>query len=95
VAVDVARRTAPGGAGRLCVTYACRSVPCGIRARISRYLRKSGGEKIHLRDDTRTRDIGYTRSVQRPDGKIVTVYDYTTDEQVKQHIAATIWETPK
>ena len=39
-------------------------------------------------------DIGYTRSIQRPDGKIVTIYYYSTEKNVEQHIAATIWEAP-
>jgi hypothetical protein len=78
--------------GRLCCTYGYRSIPYGIRARISPDNGKSWGEEIHLRDDARTWDIGYTRSVQRPDGKVVTVYYYTTDEHVEQHIAATIWD---
>jgi hypothetical protein len=80
--------------GRLCVTYAYRSVPLGIRARISGDQGKTWGEELHLRDDARTWDIGYTRSVQRPDGKIVTIYYYTTGKETEQHIAATIWEAP-
>ena len=44
-----------------------------------------------LRNDARTWDIGYTRTVQRPDGKVVTMYYYTTKEIPEQHIAATIW----
>ncbi len=76
---------------RLAVTYAYRSIPYGIRAKISSDNGKTWGEEIHLRDDAQTWDIGYTRSVQRTDGKIVTIYYYTTDEYVEQHIAATIW----
>lgn len=77
--------------GRLCVTYAFRGVPYGIRARISSDNGQTWGEEIHLRDDGRTFDLGYTRSVQRNDGKIVTIYYYTTQELKEQHIAATIW----
>jgi len=78
--------------GRLCVTYGYRSVPYGIRARISADNGKTWDEEIHLRDDARSWDIGYTRSVQRTDGKIVTIYYYTRDDRVEQHIAATIWD---
>lgn len=44
-----------------------------------------------LRDDGRNWDFGYTRTIQRTDGKLVTLYYYTTVENPEQHIAATIW----
>ena len=84
--------------GWLCVTYGYRGVcsayryrwePQGIRARISKDNGKTWGQEIVLRNDARTWDLGYTRSVQRPDGKIVTIYYYTTKEIPEQHIAAT------
>ena len=78
--------------GRLCCTYGYRSIPYGIRAKISSDNGKTWGKELHLRDDARTWDIGYTRSVQRSDGKIVTVYYYTTETNEEQHIAATIWD---
>ena len=87
--------------GRLCVTYGYRGVcsayryrwePQGIRARISNDNGKTWSQEIVLRNDARTWDIGYTRSVQRPDGKIVTMYYYTTEKHPEQHIAATIWD---
>jgi hypothetical protein len=81
--------------GRLAVTYAFRARPYGIRARLSDDAGKSWGEELHLRDDGRTYDIGYTRSVQRTDGKIVTIYYYTTKINREQHIAATIWDPNK
>ncbi len=78
--------------GRICVTYGYRAVPYGIRARISSDNGRTWSAEIHLRDDGRTWDIGYTRSVQRSDGKIVTIYYYTTKSHIEQHIAATIWD---
>jgi len=48
--------------------------------------------EILLRGDGGTWDLGYTRSVQRPDGKIVTIYYYNTVENPEQHIVATIWD---
>ena len=90
--------------GRLCVTYGCRSVCSaygkasglqGIRAKISKDNGKTWGEEVHLRDDGRTWDMGYTRSVQRPDGKVVTIYYFTTETNEEQHIAATIWDPDK
>ena len=78
--------------GRLCITYGYRAKPYGIRARISSDYGKSWGEELHLRDDGREHDLGYTRSVQRPDGKIVSIYYISTKDKKEQHIAATIWD---
>ncbi len=77
--------------GRLCVTYGYRSTPYGIRAKLSADNGESWGDEIHLRDDGRNWDFGYTRTIQRTDGKLVTLYYYTTAETPEQHIAATIW----
>ena len=81
--------------GRLCVTYGYREDPYGIRAKLSCDNGKTWSEEIHLRDDGRTWDLGYTRTVQRPDGKLVTIYYFTTQENKEQHIAATIWDPGK
>ena len=37
----------------------------------------------------------YTRSVQRPDGKLVTVYYWLDEPRAERYIAATIWSVPK
>jgi len=47
-----------------------------------------------LRDDARKYDIGYCRSIVRADGRIVTLYYYTTVQRPENHIAATIWSPP-
>jgi hypothetical protein len=78
--------------GRICVTWGYRAVPYGIRARISNDNGKTWGDELHLRDDGREFDLGYTRSVQREDGKIITIYYISTNENYEQHIAATIWD---
>lgn len=78
--------------GRLCVTYGYRGIPYSLRARISDDNGKSWGKEIILRDDPLSNDIGYPRSVVRSDGKVVTIYYYTTEQNVEQHIAATIWD---
>jgi len=46
-----------------------------------------------LRQNGGGRDLGYPRSVQRPDGKVVTVY-YFWDQKTgpERDIAATIWD---
>ena len=77
---------------RLCTTYGYRSTPYGIRAKLSEDNGKSWGDEIHLRDDGRNWDCGYTRTIQRSDGKLVTIYYYTTAENPEQHIAATSWK---
>jgi len=78
--------------GRLAATYGVRIPPFGMRAKISADNGKTWGDEIVLRQDAATWDFGYPRTVQRPDGKLVTVYYYNTKESPQQHIAATIWD---
>jgi hypothetical protein len=49
-------------------------------------------DPVVLRDDGGGRDIGYVRSVQRPDGKVVTVYYFQDKLKPERYIAATIWK---
>jgi hypothetical protein len=78
--------------GRLCLTYGVRAKPYGIYARLSSDKGKTWAAPLTLRADGGGRDIGYPRSVQRPDGKVVTVY-YFWDKVTgpDRYIAATIW----
>jgi hypothetical protein len=78
--------------GRLVITYGFRSAPYGIRARISDDQGKTWGPEIVLRDDAGTWDLGYPRTVQRADGKIVTVYYFNDGKDQERYIAATIWD---
>lgn len=78
--------------GRLVLTYGRREAPFGIRARVSADEGKTWGPEIVLRNDGGCWDLGYTRSVERPDGKVVTVYYYNTDCSAERLIAATIWQ---
>lgn len=78
--------------GRLVVTYCVRDNPHGLRARISTDNGHSWGNEIFLRQDGLSWDIGYPRTVVRPDGKLVTVYYHATQEHPQQFIAATIWD---
>ncbi|MCC6699167.1 MAG: exo-alpha-sialidase [Candidatus Hydrogenedentes bacterium] len=80
--------------GRLCITYGYRAAPFSMRARISSDEGKTWGDEIILRDDGAGRDIGYPRTVQREDGKIVTIYYFQDRQQPERYIAATIWEAP-
>jgi hypothetical protein len=77
--------------GRLAAAYGVRSKPYGIRARVSADNGMTWGPEMVLRDDARTWDIGYCRSVVRAAGKIVTVYYYATKNLFENHISATIW----
>lgn len=77
--------------GRLAVTYGHREAPFGIRARVSADGGRTWGKEIILRADGGGRDLGYTRTVQRADGALVTVYYYNTNESAERTIEATIW----
>ncbi len=81
--------------GRLCFTYALRAVPIGIYARLSGDGGKSWTGPVTLRDDGGSSDLGYTRTVQRRDGRIVTVYYYHAKGETDRKIVATIWSPPK
>ena len=78
--------------GRLCLTYCDRRKPYSLRARLSRDGGRSWGPVLILRQDAASWDMGYVRSVQRPDGKIVTLYYHTTAEHPEQFIAGTVWQ---
>jgi hypothetical protein len=77
--------------GRLVITYGYRAEPAGIRARISGDSGKTWGDEFILRDDGGSWDLGYTRTVQRADGNLVTVYYYNLDNDKERFIGATIW----
>jgi len=78
--------------GRLVVAYGYRSYPLGIRAKISSDGGETWSDEIVLRDDGGTWDLGYPRMMQRPDGKLVTIYYYNTRDNPAPHIVATIWD---
>lgn len=81
--------------GRICLVYGYRAEPYSIRARLSGDNGRTWSGDITLRDDGASRDIGYARSIQRPDGKVVSVY-YFTDEASgpERYIGTTIWSPP-
>ena len=78
--------------GRLCLTYGYRAAPYGIRAKLSSDGGRTWGDEITLRAGAGGRDIGYPRSVERPDGKVVVVYYWHDTPKGDRYIAATIWE---
>lgn len=77
--------------GRLCLTYGYRAEPYSICAKISSDNGITWGNEIVLRNDGAGRDIGYVRSVQRPDEKVVTIYYFQDKEQPERYIGCTIW----
>jgi Neuraminidase (sialidase) len=81
--------------GRVCLTYGYRAKPYSICAKLSDDGGRTWGPELVLRNDGSTTDMGYPRTVQRPDGKVVTVY-YFADENngPERYIGATIWMPP-
>lgn len=78
--------------GRIVITYGVRIPPYEIRARLSADEGQTWGPEIVLRTGAAGWDIGYTRTVQRPDGKIVTVYYWDESPTKDGYIVATIWD---
>ena len=78
--------------GRLCLTYGYRGQPSAIRARLSSDDGKNWEPAITLRDNAPEKDVGYTRTVQRGDGKIVTVYFFHDALLGERFIEAAIWD---
>ncbi|MCC6265695.1 MAG: exo-alpha-sialidase [Bryobacterales bacterium] len=77
--------------GRIALTYGYRRKPYGIRARLSSDEGATWGKEIILRQDGGNSDLGYPRTVQRPDGVLVTMYYYNTDRLAERFIGATLW----
>jgi hypothetical protein len=78
--------------GRLVLTYGYRAEPYGIRARVSSDGGRTWQPELVLRADGGNTDLGYPRSVQRADGKVVTIYYYNLDPEKERFIGATIWQ---
>ena len=77
--------------GRVCLTYGYRAAPFGMRARLSKDGGQTWEEEIHLRDDGGGRDVGYPRTIQRSDGRLVTIYYFHHSLAGDRSIVATIW----
>ena len=78
--------------GRVCITYGVRKAPFGMRARLSSDNGVTWGDEIILRNDGGGGDLGYPQTVQRPDGKVVTIYYFNDHQDQERYIAATIWQ---
>lgn len=77
--------------GRVCYCYGHRARHL-IGARLSDDGGRTWGPEIVLREGLGNRDLGYPRTVQRPDGQVVTTY-YGWDPALgpERFIEATIW----
>ncbi|MBI2426178.1 MAG: exo-alpha-sialidase [Candidatus Hydrogenedentes bacterium] len=82
--------------GRLCLIYGVRAEPWRICAKLSGDKGDTWTSEIVLRDDGASRDVGYPRAVQRPDGKVVAFY-YFNDKATgpERYIGATIFDPSK
>lgn len=78
--------------GRIVAAYGYRAYPYSIRAKVSADNGRTWSREIILRDDGDNWDIGYPQMVVRPDGKLVTLYYFSTTDRPEQHIVATIWD---
>ena len=78
--------------GRIVMVYGWRRAPYGIRARISSDEGQTWSEETILRHDGQSWDLGYPRTVQRTDGKMVTAYYFNDPRAKERYIAATIWD---
>lgn len=81
--------------GRLAVTYGFRGRPTAMCAKLSKDNGRTWSEPIILRRGSRNWDFGYSRSLQKADGKVVTVYYWATPVHRNQYITATIWDPSK
>lgn len=78
--------------GRLCLSYGLRAEPYSMRAKLSADEGRTWSEDVVLRAHGGGRDIGYPRSAQRPDGRVVVVYYWHDEPKSDRYIAATIWD---
>jgi hypothetical protein len=77
--------------GRIVVVYGYRNEPYSMRARLSSDGGRSWGDEIFLRRDGKAPDLGYPRSILRPDGAIVSLYYFNDDVHNERFIEAAIW----
>jgi hypothetical protein len=77
--------------GRLCLTWGQRRKPFSIRAIFSGDEGKSWGGEFVIHEGGVNPDLGYPRTVQRPDGNLVTVFYFNQANRNERFLARTIW----
>lgn len=80
--------------GRVAFSYGYRHKPSGMRACISADGGVTWGPEIVLREDGFDGDLGYPRSLVRPDGRVLTVYYYNGPKEDDRAIEGTFWTAP-
>lgn len=80
--------------GRLCVTYGYRRKPTGIRARISSDEGRTWQPEVIIRDDGFDGDLGYPRTLVRPDGRVFTAYYFNGPRGEDRTVEGTFWTPP-
>ena len=81
--------------GRVAVTYGFRHKPSGMRASLSADGGVTWGPEIVIREDGYDGDLGYPRSLVRPDGKVLTVYYFNGPKEDDRAIEGTFWTVPQ
>ena len=77
--------------GRIALTYGWRGENPGMRGIVSEDAGRTWDTPRVLRAGAATPDLGYSRSVQRPDGNVVTPYYFHDEAEGERFIEATIW----
>ena len=81
--------------GRVCLTYGFRDKPYNMCAKISDDGGHTWGPELVYRTGGITTDMGYPRTVERPDGKVVTIYYFADGKEgPERFIEASIWTPP-
>ena len=80
--------------GRLCLIWGQRKLPFGIHAKLSSDQGTTWSRDHLLRTGGTSRDVGYPRTIQRPDGTVVVVYYFCEDHSKERDIVATLWSPP-
>ena len=79
--------------GRVLLSRGYRREPFGIRVYLSEDEGNTWPCEVVLRDDGLDRDVGYPSTVQLDDGRLLTVYYWHGEDQVR-HLQGTTWDLP-
>lgn len=77
--------------GRLLMSYGYRREPFGIQARVSEDHGKSWSAAITVTDDAFDHDLGYPSTVERDDGRLVTIWYERLREPRRAVLRQAVW----